>query len=345
MSERFHLELDVYGVTVGIHSSNAVAGEQLGEDFAHFRVEPGRPQTEAGGPLLTLWLHHQPPPYGEVPAKVATVYTPRNVSFVEGGRTYIDYSGRALAVLQGESGRLDVYSQDAELLYEVGYLFLLSQVGERMDERGLHRVHALGISVEGRAGLVLLPMGGGKSTLATHLLSPRRQVRLLSDDSPIVDRQGRLHAFPLRIGILPGDEAGYRPDQLRTIQRMEFGPKLLLRHELFAERVAADAAPGVVFVGRRSLSAGCEIVPATRLAALWALIPNCVIGLGLFQGMEFVFNRDARELGRKARVAFSRLRNCVALVRRSQTVTVVLGRDLERNADAILGFLQRTAQR
>ena len=282
-------------------------------------------------------MHLQPPPYAEVPPRAATVYTPRNVSFREQGRTYIDYSGRALAILHG--GRLDVYSEDADLLYEVGYLFLLSQVGERLDERHLHRVHALGISLDGKAALVLLPMGGGKSTLVSHLLADER-VRFLSDDSPFIDRAGTLHAFPLRIGVLPGSEGSYQPHELRTIQRMEFGPKLLLRHEYFAHRVVASAAPAFVFAGRRSLSEKCVIEPISKLAALRALLPNCVIGLGLFQGMEFVFHRNAGEIGSKAAVALSRLRNCIALVRRSSTLRVVLGRDLENNAETLLAFLQ-----
>lgn len=325
---------NVYGVTVGLQSTDPPSAQHLAEDFLHFRVE------ELGGPpSLTLSLYRSAPPYETVPCKTATVYTPRNVSFEMDGRTYIDYSGRALGIVDS-AGRLRVYSEDVDLLYETGYLFLLSQLGERLDELGLHRIHALAVSVEGKAALVLLPMGGGKSTLATHLLSDT-SVGFLSDDSPLVDKQGVLHAFPLRIGILPGSESGYDPSQLRTIQRMEFGPKLLLRHQYFASRIVSSAAPAVVFLGRRSLSASCQIQPATRLAAMRALIPNCVIGLGLFQGMEFIFNRGYREVFRKAITAFSRLRNCIALTRRAATYTVILGRDLEINASTIRDFLDQ----
>jgi len=235
---------------------------------------------------------------------------------------------------------LAVYSLDRDMLYEVGYLFLLSQLGEFLDRANLHRIHALGIGLGGRGALVLLPMGGGKSTLATHLLRDPR-VQFLSDDSPVVDREGALHAMPLRIGILPGSESGYRPDQLREIQRMEFGPKLLLRYEEFSARILASAPPAYIFLGRRSLATTCELIPATRFQALRALVPNCIIGLGLFQGVEFVFNRGFGELGAKAAIAFSRLRNCIALVRKAQPMVLVLGRDPEHNAATLLEFMQQ----
>jgi hypothetical protein len=326
---------NVYGVTVGLQSTDLLSAQHLAEDFLHFRVEePSLP------PSLALYLHRSAPPYESVPGKTATVYTPRNVSFQQDGRTYIDYSGRALGILDSSSGRLRVFSEDIDLLYETGYLFLLSQLGERLDERRLHRIHAVAVSVKGNAALVLLPMGGGKSTLATHLLADPT-VDFLSDDSPLVDKQGLLHAFPLRIGILPGHESGYDPSQLRTIQRMEFGPKLLLRHQHFESRIVDSAVPALLFLGRRSLSETCIIQPATRLAALRALIPNCVIGLGLFQGMEFIFNRSRREIFRKSTTAFSRLRNCIALTRKATPYTVILGRNLELNARTIREFLEQ----
>lgn len=332
------LLLDVYGITVHISSTDPTIADHLGEDFTYFFV-PSLP----AAPDLSLTLHLGPPPYDRVPPLPATVYTPRNVSFHHLGKTYIDYSGRALGILDAVSGHLDVYSADPDLLYEVAYLFLLSQIGEQLDRRHLHRIHAAAISVQDQAALVLLPMGGGKSTLTTHLLADPR-VHFLSDDSPIVDREGALHAFPLRIGILPGSEAGFDPRQLRTIQRMEFGPKMLLRHEFFADRIVSDAHPAFLFLGRRSLSGDCVLRPAGRIAALRALIPNCVIGLGLFQGMEFVFNRDLQEIGRKTVIAFSRLRNCIALVRRSSAYTIVLGRDLHKNAETLLAFMEQSAE-
>ena len=333
--EELTVTLNIYGVTARIASSAPGLVEEIAEDFAFFRTDHG----PCAAAAVSVRLHQQTPPYETVPPRAASVYTPRNISFQEDGITYIDYSGRALGTLRKDTGELNVYSLDFDLLYEVAYLFLLSQVGERLDARHLHRVHALGFVTGDRAGLVLLPMGGGKSTLATHLLR-HPEVKLLSDDSPLLAADGTLKPFPLRIGILPGSESGYAREQLRTIQRMEFGPKLLVRYEHFKTRIAPEAASSVIFLGRRSLATECRIERCSRWRALRALLPNCVIGLGLFQGMEFVFNRGRGELFAKVRVAISRLRNCIALVRRSETTVVVLGRDSEANARAVLEFMR-----
>jgi hypothetical protein len=329
------LKLNVFGIGVEVHSEDETALANLRADFAHF-------ESKVTGPGLKVSLLFQPPPYASVPSKEASVYTPRNISFHDGKITYIDYSGRALAIFDDELKSIQIFSTDRDLLYEAAYLFLLSQLGELLDQQGLHRVHALGFNVNGKAALVLLPMGGGKSTLGTHLLE-HPAVKILSDDSPLVDRQGRLWCFPLRIGLLPGSEGNIPPGDLRCIQRMEFGPKLLLRHEYFEHRILESAPAAFVFIGRRSLSEDCRIVAISRYAAMRQLIPNCVVGMGLFQGMEFMFNRSAGAVAAKLSMAFSRLRNCWVLCGKASTHKLVLGRDHKRNAATLIAFIERDA--
>jgi hypothetical protein len=326
--------LDIYGYRVEIRGTHLQAVENLASDFAHFRAERA-----AASALVELI--EQPPPYEEAPPLRATVYTPRNVSFHRGPLTYVDYAGRALAIHDRRVGSLRIYSLDADLLYEAAYLFLLSQIAEFLDDRRLHRLHALGVSVAGWAVLVTLPMGGGKSTLAAELLK-YPEVKLLSDDSPLVDRQGRLHAFPLRLGLLPGSEGQIPASELRAINRMEFGPKILVSYRYFADRVCSVAEPGLLLLGSRSLSRKCEISPAGWRAAMRAMFTNCVVGLGLFHGLEFLLHHSVIELAGKARVASSRLRNSHRLVRRSQCFHLVLGRDIEENGRTVIEFLRRT---
>jgi hypothetical protein len=270
----------------------------------------------------------------------ASIYTPRNVAYRCDGKTVIDYSGRGLAIHDPRTGSFHLSSLDLDLLYEAAYLFLLSQSGETIDRKGLHRVHALGISICGRGALVLLPMGGGKSTLVSALLR-YPDVEILSDDSPLIDRDGNIHAFPLRIGLLPGAETSIPIDEMRTIQRMEFGPKLVVNYKYFAERVCASAQPALIFIGERSLDRDCSLRPASWLAARKALVVNCVIGLGLFQGMEFVLSRSWSELAEKFSVAWSRARACHSLLRRSNVYHIRLGRDIDRNALAVLEALRK----
>jgi hypothetical protein len=324
---------NVHGFRFLVHGDSAAVGG-ICEDFRFFSSDvDGKTDT-------TVELLRERPPLDDVPPGDAVVYTPRNVVYRAGGKRYIDYHGRGLGILDEASSNLKLYTEDAELLYEAAYLFLLSRIGQGLDQRGLHRLHALGVEVNGRAVLVLLPMGGGKSTLALHLMN-LPGVRLLSDDSPWIDRAGRSLAYPLRIGLLPGSEQSIPAEHRRVIHRMEFGPKHLVNFSYFQDRVCASAEPGAVFIGARTLLPECRIEEIGMTAALGPMIANGVIGLGLFQGLEFILQSSALELANKAGLGVSRMRNCWQLLRRSRIYRVHLGRDAELNARTVLEFTQR----
>lgn len=324
---------DVYGYRFSVHSELEGPLDGLVQDFSRFRCE-----TNTTGVRIEL-IDAAPPP-DLLHATTAVAYTPRNVAYRHDGRRYVDYHGRGLGVRDEQTGDYRLYSRDPGLLYEAAYLYLLSQIGEALDRQGLHRIHALGIVVKGRAVLVLLPMGGGKSTLGLHLLQ-HPDVQLLSDDSPFIDRQGRVLAYPLRLGLLPGTEGGIPAEHRRMIDRMEFGPKHLVNYSYFASRVAAAAEPGLVLIGARALTDDCLVEPVSRLAALRACVANCVVGVGLFQGLEFVLNSTPWDLLGHAGIGASRLRNCVKLIRRSTVCRVRLGRDSALNARVVLEHARR----
>lgn len=326
---------DVYGFRFSVQGDAEGALDGICEDFRYFSSEP-----DAGPIETTIELFRERPPFDFAPPGDALIYTPRNVVYRDDGKRYIDYHGRGLGILDEAASNLRLYSEDTELLYEAAYLFLLSRIGQALDQRRLHRLHALGVEVNGRAVLVLLPMGGGKSTLGLHLME-LPGVRLLSDDSPWIDRTGRALAYPLRIGLLPGSEQSIPAQHRRVIQRMEFGPKHLVNFSYFQDRVCGSAEPGAVFIGARTMRPECRIEEIGMLAALRPVIANGVIGLGLFQGLEFILQSSALELFDKTGLGLSRMLNCWRLLRRSRIYRVHLGRDPELNARTLLQFTQQ----
>jgi hypothetical protein len=257
------------------------------------------------------------------------------VVYQHGTVRWLDFGGRGLGRWDSSEKLFCMSSTDSILVYEAAYLFLLSQIGDFLDRRGLHRLHAVAISWKGRAVLVTLPMGGGKSTLALELLK-HPGVEILSDDSPIIDRRGRVLAFPLRLGLLPGQESEIPVEHRRVIHRMEFGPKYVMCYSQFADRVAASAQPGLLLIGHRTLSPAGWLAPASYREVMRAMLPHMVVGLGLFQGLEYLLNRRLSELASKAGVGFSRLRNAHALARNSRSYNLYLGRDAAGNAGLIL---------
>ncbi len=336
MKTKASLELDVYGCGILITGGPDTAVGEVAEDFEYFRKKHA-------GTQISVELLTQEPPYGDVPHGVATVYTPRNVSLKKDDRVYIDYAGRALGIWDMSERVFRLYSTDLDLQYEATYLFLLAQIGERLDKAGMHRIHAMAMAVNGRAVVAIMPMGGGKSTL-THGLLRYPEYSFLSDDSPFISADGTVHAFPLRLGFLPGSESesDFPPEQTRVVKRMEFGPKVLVNYSCLADRVLPSADPGIVFLGKRSFSNDCRIEPVGIGEKYQSMVANCVVGLGLFQGLEFLLNHKPMELVSKFGVSWSRLRNARKLFARSQVYRLILGRDQQHNASTVREFVNKS---
>lgn len=323
-------QYSVYGYDFALRGNCPVALDGLAEDFTFFAREAAK----AADPV-TLVLNQDTPRYDDLPECDASVYTPRNVVYRDGDRRILDFGGRGLGIYEPRQRRFTMTSESPDLVYEAGYLFLLSQIGQRADARGMSRVHAMAMTYRGRAILAMLPMGGGKSTLAAALLQ-HPELRILSDDSPFLDRRGGVHAFPLRLGLLEGRESEIPAAHLRRINRMEFGPKYLVNYAYFAGRVDAFAEPGILLIGRRTLSPRGRLQPASYATAMAAMIPHSIVGLGLFQGLEYLLERSTGELLGKAGVALSRARNAHRLIRRSRNYVLHMGRDPQQNAQLIL---------
>jgi hypothetical protein len=326
---------DFYGLTIEVSCTVRELVEEVRRDFAYFQVPPREGQ-------LRVEIRLQAPPYSELPAIPASFLTPRNICFHNGKLSYIDYFGRGLAVFDRHARQCTIYGTDRELVHEIAYLFLLSSVGQYLDQRRLHRVHALGVSYRGRGLLLLLPSGGGKSTMALHLLK-RPEVLLLGEDTPLIDRHGRILPFPLRLGVRLGQQTGIPPQYLRTVQRMEFDPKTLIDIDFFQDRVGKEVEPFAILVGERNLGNVSEITPLARRRALQALLKYVVVGLGVYQGMEFVLERGVREVLGKGEIAASRLYNSLRLLARAPSYRFVLGRDTTKNFETLLEFCNGTA--
>lgn len=324
---------NVYGYQFQVEGDCHQAIEGLSEDFAFFAAS-------ACEEAVRLDLLHAEPDYDALPVSDARVYTPRNVVYRDGANRILDYGGRGLGFYDPEARLFRMESTIADLVYEAAYLFLLSQIGQALDSIGLHRLHALAMSYKGHAILVPMPMGGGKSTLGNALLK-HPGIEILSDDSPFIDRAGQAHAFPLRLGLLPGQEHEVPAEHRRCVKRMGFGDKHLVNYSYFAHRVAGSAKPGLLLLGRRTLARRGHVREASYAEAMRSMAPNMIVGLGLFQGLEYLLERSSREIAGKAGLAASRTRNAHALVRKSRNFVFHMGRDPEANAELVLELAAR----
>jgi hypothetical protein len=326
--------LDFHGLSIAIGGDWPEVVEELALDFAWF-ARNGRAAAD-----VELWIERGPPDYARFDGAVASFVTPRNVVYQRAGQTIVDYFGRAVSVLDRRTSRLVIQGDDHHLVHEAGYQFVLSRVGEQLDACGLPRLHALGLSGAQGAVAVLLPSGGGKSTLALRALGDE-SVRLLSEDSPLLDRAGRLHPFPLRIGVNAVDAEQLPPGRVRRLERMEFHPKLVLELSAFVDRIERQPQPlRHIVIGRRSLGSGATLERLTRREAVAPLVRESVVGVGLYQGLEFLLQRGLRDAVGKAGVALGRAACCTAALRRADVWRLTLGRDHDANWRALLPLLR-----
>jgi hypothetical protein len=329
MTEYFNF----YGLTIAVSSSSTDLVEEVRRDFTYFSVPSGDGQVRVDMRLTA-------PPYAELPPLPASIITPRNICFQNAKITYIDYFGEGLAMFDRKERHCVIYGTEPDLVHEIAYLFILSTAGQYLDQRGIHRVHALGVSYQNRGILLLLPSGGGKSTMALELMR-RPGFFLLGEDTPLIDRQARILPFPLRLGVRPEQETGIPPQYLRTVQRMEFDPKTLIDIDYFKDRLGGKVEPGLILVGERNLGDVSEIVPLARRRAFKALIKYVIVGLGVYQGMEFLLERGLWEVLGKGGVAASRLYNSLRLLARAPAYRFVLGRDKEKNCRTLVEFIKQ----
>ena len=328
------LRFDVHGLRVEVATDWPEVLEAIRADFGWFSSDQ-----DGAAADFRVELRRAAPDLDGHGALKASFVTPRNVVYQDGNQTIVDYGGRAATVLDRAAGQARIEGEDEALVYEAAYHLLLSRVGQHLESVGLVRLHALGLRGAQGAVAIMLPSGGGKSTLAFEALRDGT-TELLSDDSPLLDRRGRVHPFPLRMGVNDGDAAELGEAGVRRIERMEFHPKYVLAVEAFVDRVHATPVPlRHLVIGERTLGreAGLERLP--RTAAVGPLVREAVVGVGIYQGMEFVLQRGMRDLGRQLGPAATRAACCAAGLARARVWRLSMGRDRASNWAALAPLL------
>jgi hypothetical protein len=326
---------DVHGLRVRVAGDWPEVVDSVRLDFVWFE----RPDDGAAPVDVSIVIQRRPPDFDRFGEAPAAFVTPRNVVYQVDGTTVVDYLGRAVSVLDRDRSLLTVQGESEHLVHEAAYHYLLSRIGEHVESKGLTRLHALALSGRRGAVALMLPSGGGKSTLALRALRDHG-IRLLSEDSPLIDRRGRLHPFPLRIAVNATDADRLPPGSLRRLERMEFHPKLALDLDAITDRIeTSPLALCHLIIGRRTLGREARLERVPRGAAVGPLVREAVVGVGIYQGMEFILQRGMRDVLGKAGIGLNRVACCAAGLGRARVWRATLGRDGERNWEALTPLL------
>ena len=280
------LYLNFYGCIVKVSSGDRTCLDNARRDFSYFFCPqpPGRPLS------VSIRLHREPPP--PIPAQAKRILqTKEGVCYEYKQIRHVDYSGKALAMYDFRSEEGVGFSLDDSLLHEISYIMVLSRVGELLDRKGIHRLHSLAVSVDRSAVICLLPMGGGKTTLALELIKTN-DCFLLSDEIAAIDGSLQVLPFPLRLGLATTE--GIDPKMpgryLHSITRIAYGPKVLIDVEYFIQKVAIEPARlGVVLFGERKNSKKPELKRLSKFAALYHVLRYITLGYQLPQTKAYFF--------------------------------------------------------
>lgn len=326
--------LAVHGLSATIDGDWPAVVEALRRDFAWYATPP------AVEPDLVVHIARREPEPDRFGALRASMVTERNVVYHDGDRTIVDYLGAALSVLSRSGRELHVEGRDGWIVRKAAFDFLVSTIGAHLDRIGLSRVHGLGLAGPAGGALVMLPMGGGKTTLALRALAGNG-VGLLSEGSPLLDRHGRLHPFPLPLLVRStSPEAADLPaEHVRRLEGIDPDP-LTLEVAAFADHVPREPAPlRHVVLGERSLARASALEQLPRRAAVAPLLRESVVGFGFFQGMEFLVRGGPGGLARRLGPMRGRALRCGTALRQADVWRLSLGRDKDANWDALSALL------
>ena len=329
-----NIKFSFYGLGIEVTCASPETLRNIQRDYSFFLNNDIPPE-------IFFVVHNESPDYSQLPTVKASFYTPRNICYKKDGVSFIDYFGKGLMII--DKNIHTVYSSDPHLRHEIVFLSIMSLAGQYFDSKNMHRVHSLGIEINNKAALILLPSGGGKTSLFLELVK-EGHIKLISEDSPLIDPSGRVFPFPIRIGVTHENKPQGIPDKdLHLVYRMEFEPKYLIDVNFFKDKITTQPLGiGYILCGTRFLGNVSSIVPLSKYAAFKILIRDSVIGFGLYQGIEFLFQEGIWGLLKKSKVIFSRLNNAAKAVSKARTYSFVLGYDRSKNAETLLKFLHET---
>jgi hypothetical protein len=327
---------EVYGLRVVVDGGWREVVEAIACDLAWFETDD---PTDFRADVRVS-VEEGPPDYSAFGDAAASFVTERNVVYHVGTMTVIDYLGAALSVID-ERSHARITGLDARAARRAGFDFALARISDHLDRRNMPRLHGLGLTGASGSVVIMLPSGGGKTTLALRALR-EDGVRFLSEGSPIIDANGLLHPlpFPLWVRDSAPEAADLPLAHVRRVQGELSDPRIL-ELSAFAERIETEPRPlAHVVLGRRSLGERSELVPLPRRAAVPALLRDSVVGFGFFQGAEFLLRHGMRDLRHRVGPMSTRARACAAGLRTAHVWQLTLGRDREGNWQALEPLLR-----
>jgi hypothetical protein len=327
------LYLNFHNHIILVSSNEEATLKKLQEEF-HFFV-----RDECATVHTNIEIFKEVPP--ELPSMVAVKILETCSIYKIGPRRYIDYRGQALTIWDKQEESVRIYSLDLDRLYEIAFLAIHSILGQELDKKGICRVHALGVSLGRINTLVMLPSKGGKSTLLSYLLE-NPEIKILSDDMPLVDTKGQIHVFPSKISVDKKPEDGPLSKLSWTeFNRTQYPAKWTAGLSQLQNRIETKSLKhdNILIAGFR-LSQGQSIltqVPKWKMIS--PVMEHMIAGVGLPQVIEMFLNFDFTDSLKLFYHGVIRSICAFQLIRKAKCYYFYMGPDRSYNAQLLLDLM------
>jgi len=339
------INLNFWGLGVRVETEWVEIGELIQKDFAHFIVS-GNIEI-----FLNLSIYNQPADFVQAPKGLKPkLKTKNSITFQDKKVRYNDYYGKVLTVFDYAIETCFIYGQDEDRVHEISYLLILSRIGKKLDRMGLHKLHAFAVSYREIAFVCMMPSGGGKSTLLVELLK-NPEVKIISDDIPLITSQGTVIPFPLKIGLDKGckfdlevKDAG---TNIYSMKRELHGEKQLICLNGIADKVENfnhEFSNIILAEGFRRESGEVKIKKSSWISSFRALFLHGIIGFGLPLIFEYFWEFGIKDFLVKTNIFLRRMYAFINLNSRSKRVKFYFSNNSLDAAKAIINYMNQFAQ-
>ncbi len=320
------IKLKIHGVAVGIDCPEEIGG-WICHDYSRYLSD----QEEK--PRLNFFLSLAEKDRREFSGAVASLYHDDYIVFDLPGLRVVDFFGRALSLHNLKQKRVEIFCSTPDYLYEIFYLAFESLLGEELDRAGYHRLHCLALERNGRATILLLPPGAGKTTLALKFLAAS-DIKVLAEDM-VVFKRGWFYGLQFRWGVRHniGELSG------RLMKREKNFDKTLIDSGRL--NLADKAVCGKLILGRRVLGTDSRIESVFKTKAFLPLFKSMVLGLELQQSMAYFLLRRSKDFFIKAGIGLGRLSALLGVLHGNDVYRFDLGDDIEKNFITLKDFLKK----
>lgn len=193
-----NLQMNIYDIHVQLTADDGLfawAMDQLKQDFDFFIVNTNESaEISISFNNITLPAHRT-----QLLSKAIPVFKTRMCQAYQAGSVRICKYDEDCVVFGFPRQVAEIYSSSPTQSYQAAYYYILSTVGEILDSKGIHRMHAVALQSERDTICLPLDSGQGKTTRALKELYDGQQ-HILGDEIVLTDGKN-IFPFPIRMAV------------------------------------------------------------------------------------------------------------------------------------------------